>query len=234
MALSADACDDMIEAATDRGVHIAVGQLRRFFYSSQFVKRVIETEMLGEIHSFDVREGMVFNWPVASGWTFRKETGGGVLADIGVHTLDLLLWWLGEHESVEYFDDSMGGVEADCEVHLQLLCGATGVVELSRTRELRNSIILRGERGTIEVESRYDSEIRLKLGGEDSFLCGRARADNRPGEDIIELFERQLDNFVQTILGRDTMFIAGRKGQRVVDLIGACYNVRQPLIKSWT
>ena len=126
MALNISECDAMIKAAKASETKLAVGLARRFFDSSRFVKQALGNQMLGDIISFDFREGIVYKWPIMSDFAFRKETGGGTLADIGVHVLDLLLWWLGDYDSFEYYDDSMGGVEADCELHLKLKSGAPG------------------------------------------------------------------------------------------------------------
>ncbi len=153
MALTAAECDAMIAAAEEGGAVLAVGLMRRFLRSTRFVRHAVQTGLLGRIRRFDVREGIVYNWPVASDFFFRKETaGGGVLIDTGAHTLDSLLWWLGDVRSLDYFDDNYGGVEADCLLQLQMESGATGVVELSRTRKLRNTAIIEGDRASIEVD----------------------------------------------------------------------------------
>ena len=112
MALSTVECDAMIGAAERSGARLAVGLLRRFAPTLRYTKDVLDSGMLGTIRSFDVREGMVFRWPVKSAAMFSPQCGG-VLADIGIHVLDLLLWWFGDIASVEYRDDAAGGVEAD-------------------------------------------------------------------------------------------------------------------------
>ena len=114
MALNSGDCQAMIESAKNAGVVLAVGLVRRFYHLERFVKQVIDSMLLGKIIKFDLREGVVFGWPVVSDSIFSKHnSGGGVLIDIGVHVLDLLLWWFGNYETVEYYDDSMGGVEAE-------------------------------------------------------------------------------------------------------------------------
>lgn len=141
----------MMEASAKFERRVGVGLVRRQYSSFKFVKSVLAHGWLGEVHSFDFREGAIYNWPVATDTTFRKATAGGVLFDMGAHTLDMLLSWLGDFECVSYFEDSRGGVEANCLLDLTLTSGVRGVVELSRTRNLRNSCIIRGERGEIEV-----------------------------------------------------------------------------------
>src|SRR5262249_3465764 len=119
MALKVTDCDKMLEAASSAGTVLAVGLEYRFFNSSRFTKRALGNNLLGDIRSFDLRLGIIPTWPFATDYLLRKESaGGGVLADFGVHVLDLLLWWLGDYESVEYRDDAVGGVEAECELNL--------------------------------------------------------------------------------------------------------------------
>src|SRR5215212_8471605 len=101
MALTVRECDEMIAAAEEGGATLAVGLDFRFFGATRWVKDFLAEGLLGELRSFDL----------------RKETaGGGVLADFGVHVLDLLLVWLGDWDAIDYRDDAQGGLESDCEL----------------------------------------------------------------------------------------------------------------------
>ncbi len=233
MALNTGQCDTMINAAKASNTKLAVGLARRFFDSSRFVKQVIESQVLGDITSFNFHEGIIYKWPIMSDFAFRKETGGGVLPDIGVHILDLLLWWLGDYDSFEYYDDAMGGVEADCELHLKLKSGATGIVQLSRTRDLRNTCIIQGERGSLEIETKFDSQISLKINDQSLNLTGRAIQEGVAGEKAEDVFSRQLEDFVQAIHHNKQPFIPGKEGKRTVELIETCYGLRQSLKHPW-
>lgn len=157
MAMTAAQCDQMIAAAERAQRLLAVGLMRRFIYAASLAKTLIDGGMLGPVESFDFAEGDIYNWPVTSDFFFKRQTaGGGVLLDTGAHTLDLLLWWLGPVDSYEYFDDCVAaqGVEADCRMELKMSSGAEGVIELSRTRNLRNTAIIRGELADMEVDLR--------------------------------------------------------------------------------
>ncbi len=235
MALSTRECDQMIAAARESGALLAVGLVSRWLGAARAVKRLLERGVIGQVQSFDVREGHVYAWPVASDFMFRRESGGGVLADTGAHVLDLLLWWLGDFERVEYRDDDHGGVEADCELELALTSGARGRIEMSRTRELRNTWILSGDQGTIEVERSFAATLRLELGGEIAGLEGRFKrpAGNGEPEDPLDCFRLQLADFADAIVSGRPPSTPGDEGRRVVALIEACRAQRQPLAHPW-
>lgn len=234
MALTEAECDAMIAAAEEGGAVLAVGLMRRFLRSTRFVRHAVQSGLLGRIRRFDVREGIVYNWPVASDFFFRKETaGGGVLIDTGAHTLDSLLWWLGDVRSLEYFDDNYGGVEADCLLRLQMESGATGVVELSRTRKLRNTAIIEGDRASIEVDW---WRIRLTPRETGLTLDGPARAAEAPGagiEGFLDVMAASFNDWVDAIRTRRTPAVSGPEAKRSVALIEACYRQRQPLELPW-
>jgi predicted dehydrogenase len=114
-------CDAMIAAAEKAGVILAVGHMRRFAHAGRFAKWAIDSGLLGQITSFDIQNGFVYAWPVTTDYLWHKEkAGGGVLIDLGVHTLDQMLWWLGDVQSFTYYDDNYGGVEADCRIEVTL------------------------------------------------------------------------------------------------------------------
>jgi predicted dehydrogenase len=235
MALRADDCEAMVKAADEAGVVLAVGLVRRYYESSQLVKSLLEDDFLGTITRIDVREGRVLNLPMASDFRFRKEAaGGGVFTDIGIHVLDLILWWFGPCVSFIYEDDAMGGVEADGLLRLRLQSGARGVVELSRTRDLRNTWIIEGARGTLEVGTMLRSQLRVCAGRRRSVvLSGDVRRDGARVQRTQDVFHGQLDDFAEAILTRRAPRIPGPQGQGSVALLEACYAARRPLRQPW-
>lgn len=157
--------ETMLAAGKASGRRIGVGLVRRQYASFKYAQDVLRSGWLGKIQSFDFREGGVYNWPVATITTFKKETAGGVLFDTGAHTLDMLLAWLGDFSQVRYAEDSRGGVDANCVLDLTLTSGVQGVLELSRTRNLRNTCIIRGERGELEIGVGPRGPVMLRCSG---------------------------------------------------------------------
>jgi predicted dehydrogenase len=230
MALTTAECDAMIRASEDSGALLAVGLLRRFAPTLVWTKDALTSGVLGNILSFDVREGMVFRWPVKSAAMFNPACGG-VTADLGAHILDLLLWWFGDCAALEYWDDAAGGVEADAVIALEMAGGVTGRAELSRTRDLRNSCIIRGERGTLEVGIKTDSTIRFTPAHSDVTLAGRSTTPTQqPPGNLADLFAWQMADFIRAIETRSAPAVTGYEARRSVELLEACYRRRQRLV----
>ena len=232
MAVTTAECNTMIDAAVRAQAVLAVGLVRRYLPSSRWVKQAIDENLLGRIREFDILEGSTYGWPAASNFYFRKESGGGVLLDTGAHTLDTLLWWLGDWESVDYYDDALGGVEADCQLRLTLRSGVRGRVELSKTRDLPNVYRLMGERGVIEVEV-SGLGVSLTFENGKTVLEGRVSDISIGAATLLDAFRQQLDDFAGAIAEHRPPFVPGEEGKRAVSLIEACYAARRPLHFPW-
>ena len=236
ISLTVAECDAMINAAKESGAILAVGHIRRFSQAGRFAKWAIESGLLGKIKSFDIRNGFVYNWGVTTDFFLRKElAGGGVFMDLGVHTLDQMLWWLGDVRTFRYYDDSYGGVEADCELYVTLESGAEGFVELSRTRNLDDRAIIRGEKAELEV-GLVSNSVSLRFTSADMGIVGNALI----GEEAV-LEEQRVANliafehmdFFHSIRTGEAPAISGAEARRSLELIEACYAERQPLHLPW-
>jgi predicted dehydrogenase len=233
MALRVADCDAMIRAAEDSATVLAVGLQRRFHDSLRFAKHAIDAELLGVLTGVEVREGNAYNWKVETDAMFRPPAGG-VLADIGVHVLDLLAWWFADCAVVSYRDDAMGGVEADCEIRLRVTGDVEASVELSRTRNMPNTCVLTGTRGTLEVGTKTDSSVRLTIAAQDITLTGKPlEAGSAPPATLVDLFRREFEDFVAAIESGREPVVTGREGRKSVALIEACYARREMLEYPW-
>lgn len=100
MASSTEECKAMIAKASEYGKTLGVAYYRRAFPKMQKIKELIDDGVLGTptwaniaAHSwFSPTPDDPKHWRVEK----NKSGGAGALADIGVHRLDLLDYWLGE------------------------------------------------------------------------------------------------------------------------------------------
>lgn len=245
MATTTPDCDRMLEAAEKAERLLAVGHFRRFFPSSMMFKRILDAGLLGAVRSFRFLEGEVYSWPAQTASFFKRaEAGGGVLIEAGVHTLDLLLWWLGDVEEVLYQDDAVGGVEANCRVHLKMTSGAQGIVQLSRDWPLPNRYVVECENGWIGYT--YDVVNRIEWGfhnsgwGLSAEIRTMATATQFGMRDLgagvpgfVDCFAAQLRNVVGALHGKESLQISSKNARKAVALIEKCYRNRTLLEMPW-
>lgn len=236
LALSGAECDEMLAAARAGGGTITVGHMRRFCPGVAFARELLESNTIGAVRSVDVADGAVYGWPVESDFQFRREkAGGGALVDTGAHTLDMLIGWFGDVQPVSYRDDASAGVEADGVAQLRLPGGIPCRVELSRTRNLRNSAIVEAERGRMEVFF-YANRIVMafRRGARvvpfDCELHPGASYDPSPWR---HMFDYQLDDWLGSITEGRPAMVSGEEGAKVVRLIEKLQAMREPLIHPW-
>lgn len=236
MAFTVEECDEMIRAAAESDVVLAVGLMRHFKWSVQFTREAIRKRLLGSISHVDAEEGREFNWPLASNSAFsRAESGGGVLADTGAHTVDVVLTLFGEAEKIEYFDDNVSGVESDGEIRLRWPAGIEGVIKLSRVRPLRNTVVMHGERGTLEM-GLDDNSLRLCLEGVANPVFLGDAVDQSASIEVqgyLELFPPQLSDWIAAIRDSRPPVVPGAVGRKSVAVIQQCYQQRQDLAQPW-
>lgn len=228
LALSAGECEVLRQAAAAGGAVAAPAHVRRLYPSAGWMKARLEEGGLGPIRRVRWSQGQVFGWPVVSDFTFHSgSAGGGLLADMGPHVVDMLLFWFGQPLSVtSYRDNSAGGTDSEVRIELDL-DGIPAEVELSRLRGLDNCCIVEGERRTLRVGTRtgadyaeYDPAGRLVTAGPVPVLP--------PAQTSLEaLFREQLVQFERAISGAGSQLATFADGVATVRLLEACHVTRR-------
>ncbi|MCK4590404.1 MAG: Gfo/Idh/MocA family oxidoreductase [Candidatus Latescibacteria bacterium] len=137
MAMNSQQAQMMVNAAKQADRKLMMAFCRRFQSDSQWFKKYIEAGELGEIYYAKTgwlrRRGI----PGLGGWfTTKVKSGGGPLIDLGVHMLDLVLWFMGNPRAVSV----TGSTYAKFRDHYPL------------------------EKGTLDVEDLACAFIRLETG----------------------------------------------------------------------
>jgi nucleoside-diphosphate-sugar epimerase/predicted dehydrogenase len=244
MATSRSDADAMVRAAAANRVVLAVCVFRRLYPSTRLLRRLIDCGLLGAVRSFDVEEGEVYSWPTATLANMRRDlSGGGVLIDFGPHTLDRLLYLFPDASRVvDYQDNSAGGIESDCRLELELSQDerpVRGVVELSRTRMLRNSFRILCERGSFELKSNDRYRVTVRTHAQATAPEAAASFEvQSPGQledpSWYGAFRAQLDEWLDAIrVGRESE-LSGASSVGALALIEACYARTGQLKESWS
>lgn len=102
MALTLDDVDRMIGEAEDRGLLLMSGQTLRFITSMRYIKKLVDEGTVGKVlHVIHRRTGSGRGGDETS-WFSKQALSGGVLPGIGTHSLDAIMWWLGQKAETAY------------------------------------------------------------------------------------------------------------------------------------
>src|SRR3546814_14698990 len=89
MGPSPEAGHQMLRAAETFVQPLQIGMVRRFLPAARMIRDMLENHALGTLKHIEIFEGGPFDWPISSPRYFSPGNGG-VLEDIGTHSLDLL------------------------------------------------------------------------------------------------------------------------------------------------
>ncbi len=168
LALRLDEADRLIETCDRRGVKLFVVQQNRYNRPVQALRRALETDRLGHVFLGSVR--VLWNRSQAyydeEPWRGTWAQDGGVLTNQASHHIDLLIWMMGEVESVfargrtvlHRIETEDTGV-----VLIKFRNGGFGVVEATtcaEPRDLEGSLSLYGEGGTVEIGGFAANELK--------------------------------------------------------------------------
>ncbi len=129
---------ELIECCRQNGVKLAVIYQNRFIDGAVQMKRALDDGKLGKpvLARAAVKWYRDQEYYTESGWRGTlKLDGGGAVINQAIHTLDLLIWLLGDVESVSAFKDTLThpGIEAEdnAVAAMKFENGAMGVFEAS-------------------------------------------------------------------------------------------------------
>ena len=112
--------------------------------------------------------------------------------------------------------------------------GASGTLEFSRIRRLRNTAIIHLDRATLEVALNWN-EVRVSLPNEPYVVGGPVahRLDLNAKQDYLTEMADQLQDWIDAIRERRQPFVDPVSVVESIQLMERCYRRRQPLLLPW-
>lgn len=230
MARNAPECRAMIEAAQRGGAQLCIGHNRRFRNNVSLAKRLMEKGIVGEVTRVEAEEGSPADWPRSPAYFDPAQAGGGALIDVGIHSIDIIRWLVGEFRDVEYRGNgSTTAVESEAELHFVMPNGAEGKLLASRTRDLQQQIRITGKEGYLDI-GLWSDNLRMRSNKGKAFQqlpYLDAYVSRRPPQDAS--FVLQLTNLVNAIRGEEKVLVDGIEGMAAVEVVTRAYGKSAPL-----
>jgi predicted dehydrogenase len=223
MAINADQCRQMVEAARKAGVLLGVAQVFRFEDSTAWFREQVATGNIGK----PVFARSEFSFPAAHGhartWINDPAiAGGGPVADVGVHCIDALRFILQDEAlrvgAREIPRSGQSGVEAGAALLLEFSRGTLATVMVSFQSEYRTPLEVVGEVGAMRADDalNVEREIRLEL------RRGGAVVETRSVSNQLA-YARQVDAFAAAVEGTAEFPVPGEEGWRNQEILDAAY-----------
>ena len=224
LALRADECRSIYAASTQAGRIVDVNMCRRYLPSMVAMRRALQDGQIGDLLSVEIEDGGPYVWSATTPAPFDRENGG-VLADMGVHYIDLIEHLLGRLEARAYRDDFAGGVEANAVLELETERGILVRIGLSRTRELRNQLIVRGSRGTlIASKDEFDGCVwNSKVGLTARLTPHRPFTENWPAT-LVSCFAQKISDFLKALGEGGAPGVSARDAASTISIIEWAYS----------
>jgi predicted dehydrogenase len=222
MAITADQCQQMVEAAHTADVLLGVAQVFRFEESTVRLRDKIAAGQIGK----PIFARSEFSFPGrghARAWmTDSALAGGGPIADIGVHCIDALRYILQDDvvtvSAHGISDQESGKVEAAAALTLEFSRGTLGTVLVSTRADYRTPIEFTGEQGILRADDALNVErpITLEL---------RRQGAAVETEEVSNqyAYARQVDAFAAAVEGKAEFPVPGEVGWQNQEILDAAY-----------
>ena len=239
--ITPDRCDRIIEACERHRVKLCTIFPSRFADSSTVLKQAVDAGRFGRLTPGETackwwRSQAYYD---DGGWKGTQALdGGGALMNQAIHSVDLLLWMMGEATHVSGFTATLAHerieVEDTAVAVVRFQSGALGVIQATTSVHpgYPKTIAVHGDRGSAVIEQEdvlrwdftpplpADDAVRRRFAAKVGASGGAAdpKAISHEGH------RRQLADFAAAIRDDRPPAVDGREGRKSVELICAVYD----------
>jgi 1,5-anhydro-D-fructose reductase (1,5-anhydro-D-mannitol-forming) len=222
MAMNASECRQMVEAARQARVRLGVAQVFRFEDSTARLRERLAANQIGR----PIFARSEFSYSAGTHprkWlTDPALSGGGPIADVGVHCVDALRYVLQDEvarvTAFGMWDAASGGVEAAAAMLLEFARGTLGAVLVSMRSDYRTPIEFIGETGVLRADDGFNVERPINL---------QLRRDGNVVENEVVsnqfAYARQVDMFSAAVQGEAKFPAPGEEGWQNQEILDAAF-----------
>ncbi|QHE52874.1 Gfo/Idh/MocA family protein [Pontibacillus sp. HMF3514] len=222
MALNTQECDEILQAALDHDVQLMIGHIQHYFPENDVAKKMIHEGDLGELVQITETRHMNYFKQDRPAWFLeRDKAGGGIMMNLGAHSIDKIQWLLNSRFSRVMsnlsFHSRHLGISSDIEgsglMYLETEKGVPVTISISGYEVVPKHITeLIFTKGMMKVE--VGKGVYVSQGG--SYSQVPTPSDKSP-------FEKQFMELIDAIQGKRILENSGSYGKSVVNVIQGIY-----------
>lgn len=233
MAMTVAEARAMIDAAKATGKKLMIGHMWRFDREIRWLREVMDAGILGSVVKVKAQAVWTGDGPPLDSWFVRpKFAGGGALADMGIHVIDLVSFLF--HDSVhprQVFATAgthFRQIEVEDTANLQIEYenGVTAFIEAGWYHNFSD-----GPEGAVQVfgtegyARTFPTELHCRVGG----AWGQYRPIMPPRRQQCDLpmYAFQMDHFLDCVLNDRDPVPAGQHGLQSMLILEAAYRSAQ-------
>jgi 1,5-anhydro-D-fructose reductase (1,5-anhydro-D-mannitol-forming) len=222
MGMNGEQCRQMVDAARRAGVLLGVAQVFRFEESTEWFRQRLAAGDIGR----PIFARAEFSFPGSLSqrtWLHQHSlSGGGPIADVGVHCIDALRYILQDEvqlvSAVSHADQDSGDVEASAILTLRFRRGTLATVLVSFRCHYRTPLEIVGDGGVLRAQDalNVDHPIDLEL-WQSGKRVSVATASNEMA------YANQVDAFAAAVEGHQVFAAPGEEGWQNQLILDAAY-----------
>ena len=236
--VTVERCDRIIEAAVKAGVKIGVIFPSRFYENSKRVKDAVDEKRFGDLVMGDayVKWSRSTEYYQSGKWrgTWQYD-GGGALMNQGIHSVDLLQWYMGRVESVRAVAANIRHknieVEDTIAATVKFVNGALGTIECSTAvfPGALKRIEIMGTEGTaiLEESNLIKWEFAKEKKEDKNIQLAKLNVSQGgvydPGDISFVGHQKQIEDMIHAIETGSNPLVDGHEGRKSVEIVEAIY-----------
>ncbi|MGG1573444.1 Gfo/Idh/MocA family protein [Fictibacillus sp. NRS-1165] len=218
MALNVQECDEIIKTAASHKVKLMVGHIQQYQAVNQKAKEIIQSSELGQLVMINDSRHLNYFAKERPSWFFEREkAGGGILMNIGVHSVNKIQWLTesmitGVKAAITCFGDR-GNIEGSGLIFLEIDGGITATISQS------------GYKGAAkdETEFIFTNGMMKLVGGKEIHVSRGGPYREVLLEKTEDPFFLQFNDLLKCIQKDQEPGCSGRDGRNVVAVMEAIY-----------
>ncbi len=223
--------DNYINLCKKNDVLLSIVSQHRFDSATTFARKKIKEGKLGKLVGANCSVNWYRDANYYKSWRGSKElAGGGVLAIQAIHTIDLMLWLMGEVESVKAYIDQILHSSTDIEdtamACLKFKNGGLGVISATTSAypgyPARLDIL--GTQGSLTIEGDEITFYKSNIEKDESIIKkSSAKTVSDPSQVSVQSIKAQYEDFFEALNHGKELTITSEEARKAFKLLDAIY-----------